>query len=171
MVTISLFIVQRWIQYKEEFVVFINQKEAYLYSLADEVGTIEELLKSPHVKDSEYEILEVVFPFEAYEKFPLEEERLERGSLPTLRDFYHHVRIRNRLYLHRLESKHNFFTSTGFSIQSWYDFVSELDGKIKDYEDFMKDFVGEVKETVKQNLENTTSIKKSWKTRFGIRTD
>jgi hypothetical protein len=167
-ITIILFILQRWIQSRADFITFITQKEAYLYDLADELVTITELMKSTPIRESHFEIFDLVFPFEAYEKIPLETQRLEQGSLPTIRDFYHNIRQRNKLYFHRLEVKYNFFTPNGISEQSWCNFICELDAKISEYEKFMTTFSEDVISTVDINLKHTSTIKKSLRTRTGI---
>jgi hypothetical protein len=163
-----LFILQKWIQDRSDNITYLVQKEAYLYDLADELVTITQLLESPQIRESESDIFDLTFPSEAYEKIPLETQHLEQGSLPTIRDYYHTIRQRNKLYYHRLEVKHSFFTPDGINNQAWCNFISELDKKIKEYEDFMRTFNEDVVDTVDRNLKHTSEIKKSIRTRWNI---
>lgn len=169
-VTVALFIIQRWIQSQHDYFTFISQKEAYLYSLADEVRTIKNLMTSNNkMKESDFEIFDVVFPKEAYVKFPLETQRLEIGSVSTIREFYNVISIRNELYLLRINIRHNFFDNRGLNVDSWFSYVSGLDFKIKSSEDFMGTVIQNVIDTVSRNLNDTIRIRKSVKTKFGVK--
>jgi len=166
--TFVLFILQKWIQDRSDNITFLVQKEAYLYDLADELVTITQLLESPQIRESQFDIFDCVFPSEAYEKIPLETQHLEQGSLPTIRDYYHTIIQRNKLYFHRFEVKHSFFTAGGIDNNAWCNFISDLDGKIKECEDFMRTFNEDVVDTVDRNVKHTSEIKKSIRTRWNI---
>ena len=155
---------------QHDYFTFISQKEAFLYSLTDEVGTIKNLMTSNNkMKETDFEIFDVVFPKESYVKFPLETQRLEIGSVSTIREFYNTVSIRNELYLLRINIRHNFFDDKGLNVDSWLSYASGLDFKIKSNEDFLSILIQNVIDTISANLNNTIKIRKSVKTKFGIK--
>jgi hypothetical protein len=166
--TFILFIVQRWIQSTDENKTFLTQKESYLYDLADELGSIGLLMKSTRISESRIQIFDLAFPSDAYDKVPLETLHLEQASLATIRDYYYTLNLRNKLYFHRIEVKHNFFTPTGISTGSWCNFISELDKKINQHEEFLIESYDEVSDTVEKNLSHTRSTSRSLRTRIGF---
>ena len=137
-VTILLFFFEQLYRIFDERLKFLEQKSYSLISLKSELDAIKnEIRNGSKIKESSIEITDTILSTEIYEKISLESLDLHPVSYILLKDYYKNVKTRNRLFIHRIESKRNFYNSLTDSSGEWRKFIDDLDKNIKKHEDYL----------------------------------
>lgn len=106
--------IQRYRQKRDNMWKDLSYNIAYFEAIGFEVETIKNLMNfAGKLKETKYDIYDVVFPTEAYDKMSIiEVESKDTKTRLSILYFYNIVKKRNRMYIHRNEVKHRFIRTS-----------------------------------------------------------
>jgi hypothetical protein len=129
-VTFLALYIERHLKKRDDLFESFEYDYSYLSSMFNEIQSLKaDMKRKGKIKESNYEIYDFIFPMEVYEKMSL--EKLGQSVIATsniILDFYHLIKRRNKMYIHRTEVKHRFIRTT--NDQGWKTFLEYFDQQI-----------------------------------------